>query len=138
MGTNKSNQASRAEQLIAGTKQHFANAASLAFAGSSFTPAQVEASLQTLVDLRGAVDTAKAATKTKVAAERAHTAATSAARTPPPPRPAGWGSPSPMGAAGRRQPPNGGDRAPPMTRLLPRSLGGSCGTASCPSLSEPS
>jgi hypothetical protein len=71
MGTNKSTQASRAEQLIAGTKQHFASAASVAFAGGTYTPAQVEASLQTLVDLRGAVDAAKAATKAKVAAERA-------------------------------------------------------------------
>jgi hypothetical protein len=71
MTTSKSKEASRAEQLIAGTKQHFATATSLAFAGSTFTPAQVEASLQTLADLREAVDTAKTATRAKVAAEKA-------------------------------------------------------------------
>src|SRR6516225_1833240 len=70
-GKNKSKEASRAGQLIVGTKQHFANTASLAFAGGTFTPAQVETSLQTLVDLRDAVDAAKAASATKVAAEGA-------------------------------------------------------------------
>jgi hypothetical protein len=71
MGTQKNKSASRAEQLIAGTKQDFANVASLAFAGSTYTPAQVQTSLQTLVDLRNAVDAAKAVTATKVAAEKA-------------------------------------------------------------------
>jgi hypothetical protein len=67
----KGKDASRAEQLIAGTKQHFANVASLAFAGSTYTPAQVQTSLQTLIDLRDAVDAARAAMATKVAAEGA-------------------------------------------------------------------
>jgi hypothetical protein len=71
MGTIKSKAASLAEQLIAGTKKHFSTATSLAFGGSTFTPAQIEASLQTLSDLRTAVTTAKATTQAKVAAELA-------------------------------------------------------------------
>jgi hypothetical protein len=71
MGTTKSREASLAESLIAGTKKHFSAASSLAFEGGTFTPAQVEASLQTLADLRSAVDDAKAAAKTKIAAELA-------------------------------------------------------------------
>jgi hypothetical protein len=56
-------------QLIAGTRKHLANAAPMAFGGGTFTPAQITTSLQTLVDLRSAVDEAKAATKAKVVAE---------------------------------------------------------------------
>jgi hypothetical protein len=67
----KGQSASRAEQLIAGTKLDFANAASIAFAGGTYTPAQIETSLQTLVDLRAAVDAARATLKEKVAAETA-------------------------------------------------------------------
>jgi hypothetical protein len=62
-----------AEQLVAGTKKHFSNAGSLMFGGGTFTPAQVEASLQAIVDLRTAVDKAKADTKAKVEAEKAQT-----------------------------------------------------------------
>ncbi len=71
VGKSKSQDASHAEQLIAGTKLHFASAASVAFAGGQFTPAQVETSLQTLVDLRSAVDAARATMTAKVAAELA-------------------------------------------------------------------
>jgi hypothetical protein len=60
-----------AQQLIAGTNRHFANTSELAFASATFTPAQVTSSLQTLVNLRNDVDTAKAATKAKLAAEKA-------------------------------------------------------------------
>jgi hypothetical protein len=70
-GKSKSKDASRAEQLVVGTKQHFANTGSLVVAGGTFTPAQVEASLQALIDLRGSVEAAKAATQAKVAAEKA-------------------------------------------------------------------
>src|SRR3979409_1224295 len=59
-----------AGQLIAGTNKHFANTRELAFASATFTPAQVTSSLQTLVNLRNDVDTAKAATKAKLAAEK--------------------------------------------------------------------
>ena len=60
-----------AKQLIAGTQKHFSTVSSLTFGNGTFTPAQVEASLQTLIDLRTAVDDAKAATKAKIVAEAA-------------------------------------------------------------------
>jgi hypothetical protein len=59
---------SLATQLIAGTKKHFATASSLAFAGATLTPAQIESSLQTIIDLLTAVSASKAATKAKLAA----------------------------------------------------------------------
>jgi hypothetical protein len=55
--------------LIAGAKKHFSTTSSLVIGNATFTPAQIEASLQTLSDLRTAVDDAKAVTQTKVAAE---------------------------------------------------------------------
>jgi hypothetical protein len=69
--SGKQTQAALAEQLIAGTKKHFTSATPVAFAGASFTPAQIETSFQTLIDLRTEVDTAKASAKAKVAAEKA-------------------------------------------------------------------
>ena len=71
MPTGKDTRASLAKQLIAGTKKHFSSAASLAFGGTVSTPAQVESSLQTIIDLRTAVDAAKADTKAKVTTEEA-------------------------------------------------------------------
>jgi hypothetical protein len=68
-GSNK--QASLAQQLIAGTQKHLATTGSLRFAGGTFTPSQVEAQLQALVTLRTDAETAKAAAKAKVAAEKA-------------------------------------------------------------------
>lgn len=69
--TGKSNEVVHAQQLIAGTNKHFATASPLAFASATYTPAQVTSSLQTLVNLRSDVDTAKAATKAKLADETA-------------------------------------------------------------------
>jgi hypothetical protein len=69
--TTKTDAVARAQLLIAGTKKHFTSASPLAFASASYTPAQVEASLQTFIDLRSGVDAAKAETKTKLAAEAA-------------------------------------------------------------------
>ena len=60
-----------ANQLIAGTNKHFANATQVTFAGGSFTPAQITAKLQTLVNLRHDVDAAKATTKARLVAEKA-------------------------------------------------------------------
>jgi hypothetical protein len=71
MPTGKKTEAVSAEQLIAGTKKHFSSASSLTFGSGTFTPAQIEAFLQTLADLRTAVDDAKAATKAKLAQEQA-------------------------------------------------------------------
>ncbi len=69
--TTKEKDRALAQQLIAGTQKHFANVASMAFGGGTFTPAQITTSIQTLVDLRTAVDDAKAATKAKIVAEAA-------------------------------------------------------------------
>ncbi len=68
---NKNTVIGLATQLVAGTKKHFSNVSSLSFGGGTFTPAQVETSLQTLSDLRSAVDDAKTVTKAKLADEQA-------------------------------------------------------------------
>jgi hypothetical protein len=70
-GKGKGTAVALAEQLIAGTNKHLANATQVSIASSSFTPAQITARLQTLVNLRHDVDTVKAATKAKLAAEKA-------------------------------------------------------------------
>jgi hypothetical protein len=59
-----------AEQLIAGTNKHLANTTQVMVASGSFTPAQVTAQLQALVNLRNDVDAAKASIKAKLAAEK--------------------------------------------------------------------
>jgi hypothetical protein len=61
-----------AEQLIAGTNKHLANTAQVMITGGSFTPAQVTAQLQALVNLRNDVDAAKASTKARLAVEKAN------------------------------------------------------------------
>ena len=66
----KETAAGLAEMLIAGIQKHLANA-QLVFAGGTFTAAQVTTELQELVDLRAGVNTARAATTAKVAAELA-------------------------------------------------------------------
>jgi hypothetical protein len=71
MSIAKNTESVLAGQLIAGAKKHFSSASSLAFGNGTFTPAQVESSLQSLVDLRTAVDALRAATQAKVAAEEA-------------------------------------------------------------------
>ena len=60
-----------AEQLIAGTNKHLASVTQVMVAGGSFTPAQVISQLQAIVTLRSDVETAKAATKAKLATEKA-------------------------------------------------------------------
>jgi hypothetical protein len=59
-----------AEKLIAGTNKHLANVTQVMLAGGSFTPTQVTAKLQALVNLRNDVDAAKASTKAKLATEK--------------------------------------------------------------------
>jgi hypothetical protein len=71
MTTGKDTDVALATQLVAGTKKHFSTASSLTFGNSTLTPVQVDAFLQTLIDLRAAVDDAKAATKAKIIAEAA-------------------------------------------------------------------
>jgi hypothetical protein len=60
-----------ARQLIAGFRLHMSTISSLTVDGVSFTPAQIEAFLQELIDLRTAVDDAKSATKAKIVNEEA-------------------------------------------------------------------
>jgi len=60
-----------AQKLLAGTQKHLSNVSSLMLESGSFTPAQVEASLQTLINLRTAVNDAKAVTQAKLADEQA-------------------------------------------------------------------
>ena len=69
--TGKNTDVALAKQLVAGTTKHFSTVSSLAFGNGSFTPAQVEAFLQTLIDLRTAVQGAQAVAKAKIVAEAA-------------------------------------------------------------------
>jgi hypothetical protein len=71
MTTGKDTDVALATQLVAGTKKHFSTVSSLTFGNGSFTPAQVEASLQTLIDLRTAVQQAQSVAKAKIVAEAA-------------------------------------------------------------------
>ena len=65
----KNTEAALATQLVAGVNKHFANIASLMFQSATFTPAQIMTSLQRIATLRDDVDTAKTATKAKLAIE---------------------------------------------------------------------
>jgi hypothetical protein len=60
--------------LLAGVQKHFTNASTLTVGSASYTPAQIESSLQTVIDLRAAVDAAKVAAKAKLVAEAAQAA----------------------------------------------------------------
>ena len=71
MTTGKQTEVALAKQLVAGTRQHFSTVSSLMLGSGAFTPAQVEAFLQTLIDLRTAVDDARSVTRAKVVAEAA-------------------------------------------------------------------
>ena len=71
MTTGKNMDVVLATQLVAGTKKHFSTVSSLAFGNGSFTPAQIEAFLQTLIDLRTAVEQAQSVAKAKIVAEAA-------------------------------------------------------------------
>ncbi len=61
-----------AEQLSAGTDKHLTGTAQVMLGGSSFTPAEITAKLQSLVKLRADVDAAKAATQATLAVEEAN------------------------------------------------------------------
>jgi hypothetical protein len=73
MTIGKNTDVALATRLVAGSKEHFSTVSSLTFGNRTFTPAQIEASLQTLIDLRTAVDTARSATKANLVAEAAQT-----------------------------------------------------------------
>jgi hypothetical protein len=57
--------------LIAGVTKNLTSPTPIVLLGNSFTPPEITAKLQSLVDLRTDVDTAKAATKAKLATEAA-------------------------------------------------------------------
>ncbi len=65
----------QAKQLVAGVEKHLGNMTQVVFTGGPFTPAQITSKLQSIVTLRNDVDAAKAATKARIAAERADAAA---------------------------------------------------------------
>jgi hypothetical protein len=68
---SKGQVAAAAKQLIAGADKHLTSATQVWLLGSTFTPAQVTSTLQTLVTLRSDVDASKASTKAKIANEAA-------------------------------------------------------------------
>ncbi len=68
---NKTEKADLAQRLSAGTQKHLSNVAQVTFAGSTATPAQVQAQLELIATLRADVEAAKATLKVKVAAEKA-------------------------------------------------------------------
>ncbi len=61
----------QATQLIAGFQKHLANVQSITLASVVYTPAQITAALQLLVNLYTEVSTAKSVVKAKLAAEKA-------------------------------------------------------------------
>jgi hypothetical protein len=68
---NKSQVVTSAKQLIAGATKYLTGTTPVVLLGTSVTPAEITAQLQSLVNLRADVDAAKAATKAKIAAEAA-------------------------------------------------------------------
>jgi hypothetical protein len=69
---SKSNEVSRVKQLITGTNKHFPNGSqTVTVGGASRTVNEVTTELQSFVDLREAVEAAKAASKAKLESERA-------------------------------------------------------------------
>jgi hypothetical protein len=65
----KSQVAAIAKQLIAGAEKHLTSTTQVSLLGSSFTPAQITSTLQSLVTLRSDVDASKASTTAKIANE---------------------------------------------------------------------
>jgi hypothetical protein len=66
---NKSNDATLAENLAAGTQKHLSTNASLFFGSATYTPAQVATQLLAFAQLRSDVDAARAAYEVKLANE---------------------------------------------------------------------
>jgi hypothetical protein len=63
-----------AKQLIAGASKHLGPDTKVPILGGTFTPAEVTAKLQQVVDLREGVDTARASARARLDAERANMA----------------------------------------------------------------
>jgi hypothetical protein len=69
--TGINDQAAQVKQLILGTQKHYPTGSVIQFGGASYTVTALTQLMQDFVDNRAAVETAKAALKTKVEAERA-------------------------------------------------------------------
>jgi hypothetical protein len=63
----KQAEAALAVKLAAGTQKHLSTVAQMTIGSTSYTPVQVESELQSLANLRAAVDTAKAAVQAALA-----------------------------------------------------------------------
>jgi hypothetical protein len=68
---NKGKETAQAQQMLAGFQKHLASVTSLTLGSVVYTPAQIIAALELLVNLRLAVQAAEAATKAKLATEEA-------------------------------------------------------------------
>src|ERR1700759_1455558 len=68
---NKTQVVDAARKSIAATTKHLGGVAQVTLAGSSYTPAEITSTLQSLIDLHADVDAAKVTTSAKVAAENA-------------------------------------------------------------------
>jgi hypothetical protein len=68
MKTNRSTTQARDAQAITGIKKNLQNAASLALAGTTFTPATLTTLIQSRIDAANAIDAAKATFHNEVAA----------------------------------------------------------------------
>ena len=68
---NKSQTVTAATHLIAGVNKHLTSTTPIVILGSPSTPAEITTKLQSIVNLRSDVETAKAATKAKLATEAA-------------------------------------------------------------------
>ncbi len=71
VGSKNTHDAGLAAQLAAGMSKHFSNATSIAFGSATYSPAEVNQRLQTLVNLRTGVTTARSAVQAQLAAEKA-------------------------------------------------------------------
>jgi hypothetical protein len=71
LGSKNTHDAALATQLVVGVNKHFSNATSLAFGSATYSPAEVNQRLQTLVSLRTSVTNARSALQAQLAAEKA-------------------------------------------------------------------
>jgi hypothetical protein len=67
----KNTDATLAGMLLSGAQKHMSGVTSVTLGSASYTPTQLGESLQAIVDLRAAVEDAKAATQAKIVAEEA-------------------------------------------------------------------
>jgi hypothetical protein len=71
VGSKNTHDAGLAAQLAVGMSKHFPNATSITFGSATYSPAEVNQRLQTLVNLRTGVTNARSALQAQLAAEKA-------------------------------------------------------------------